>query len=65
MYELKQSSRMWYNTLVDFFQKKRFFIINVDYSVFVHNENRTIIIIYVNDLLIIELSKVDIARIKT
>ena len=53
-YNLKQSSRMWYNTFVNFFWFLDFEIIEINYSVFINYEIKIIIEVYINDLFIIE-----------
>ena len=62
LYDLKQSFRVWYNTLVIFLKKHDFLFFDVDLSVF-FNDN-VIIVIYVDDFLIIEFSRDYIQQIK-
>ena len=51
--DLKQSARMWYETLKNFLTDIGFIRIRFDHFVFIH-ENGIIIAIYVNDLLLAE-----------
>jgi len=53
LYKLKQASQEWYATLKVYFIFINYQRIEIDYSVFIH-DNNIIIIIYVNDLLILE-----------
>ncbi len=55
LYNLKQSSRVWYDTLVKFLKLLSFSSLIFDYSVFTNE--RIIINVYVNDILIIEFNK--------
>ena len=52
-YELKQSFRMWYEVIKNFLKSLNFKFINFDNSVFVNKNKKTYIIVYVNDLLIV------------
>lgn len=61
-YDLKQNSRIWYNTLFNFLVNMRFKSLNVDLSVFI--KDQIIISIYVNDLLIVDLNTQIIVEIK-
>ena len=63
MYGLKQSPRVWYNTLATFLASLDFKPLDADSFVFCRNS--TIIAIYVDDLLIAGASKPDIDRLKT
>ena len=51
LYGLKQSPRVWYNTLHDYFKSLGYQRTNADHSVFLHS-NKTIVAVYVDDLLI-------------
>ena len=62
LYDLKQSSRVWYNILVIFLKKHDFLLLDVDLSVF--SNDKIIIVIYVDDLLIIESSRDYIQQVK-
>ena len=55
LYDFKQSSRVWYNTLVMFLKKHDFLSFDVDLSVFFND--KVIMIIYVDDFLIIEFNR--------
>jgi len=63
LYELKQASREWYATLKVYLIFIDYQRIEIDYSVFIQN-NDIIIVIYVNDLLILELNIFDIQALK-
>ena len=54
LYELKQSFRMWYKVIKDFFKSLNFELINSDNSVFVSKDKKIYIVMYVNDLLIVD-----------
>ena len=62
LYDLKQSFRVWYDTLVMFLKKHDFLSLDVDLSVF--SNDKVIIVIYVDDLLIIESSRSYIQQVK-
>ena len=62
LYELKQSFRIWFNILINFLKKHEFLSLNANQSVFFND--KIIIAIYVNDLLIVELNKKFIRQIK-
>ncbi len=53
LYKLKQASQEWYATLKVYLIFINYQRIEIDHSVFIH-DNNIIIIIYVNDLLILE-----------
>ena len=53
LYELKQSFRMWYKIIRDFLKSLNFEFIDFDNSVFVSKNKKTYIIVYMNDLLIV------------
>ena len=61
-YDLKQSSRIWYNIFALFFKKHKFVFFNVDFSVF-FNE-KFIIVIYVDNIFLIEFNSKYIVVIK-
>jgi hypothetical protein len=62
LYGLKQSPRVWYHTLSKFLAESKFYPINADHSVF---SNRSIyIVVYVDDLLIINKDKIKIQELK-
>ena len=54
LYELKQSFQMWYEVIKDFFKSLNFKFINSDNSVFVSKNKKIYIVVYVNDLLIVD-----------
>jgi hypothetical protein len=58
LYSLKQSPRVWYKTLSQFLHKASFTPLDTNHLVFV--KNSTYIAIYVDDLLLIGLDKIDI-----
>ena len=63
LYELKQASRKWYATLKVYLIFIDYQRIEIDHSVFIH-DNDIIIAIYVNDLLILESNIFDIQALK-
>ena len=62
LYDLKQSPRIWYDTLINFLKSLDFTSLVFDYSVFINE--RIIINVYVNDILIVDFSKFEIQIIK-
>ena len=54
LYELKQSSRIWYKVIRDFFKSLSFEFINSDNSVFVSKNKKIYIAVYMNDFLVID-----------
>ena len=54
LYELKQSFRMWYEVIKNFLKSLNFKFINSDNSVFVSKNKKIYIVVYVNDLLIVD-----------
>ena len=65
LYELKQSFRMWYEVIWDFFKSLNFKFINSDNSVFVSKDKKIYIVVYVNDLLIVDENRNYINEIKS
>ena len=63
LYELKQTFQEWYATLKVYLIFIDYQRVEIDHSVFIHN-NDIIIAIYVNDLLILELNIFDIKALK-
>ena len=63
LYELKQASREWYSTLKIYLIFINYQRVEIDHSVFTHQKS-IIIVIYVNDLLILESSIFDIQALK-
>ena len=63
LYNFKQTFKVWFNTLKLFFKKFDFLFFNVDQNVFCNE--KTIIIIYVDDLLITNSNKQFNKNIKT
>ena len=55
LYDLKQSSRKWYDILKEWLVIQRFQHINANHSVFVSKKRKLIVIAYVDALLIIDL----------
>ena len=62
LYGLKQSLRVWYNTLIVYLKKLNFEPIAANYSIFTNDI--IIIEIYINDILLTELNKKKIQGIK-
>ncbi len=54
LYELKQSSKVWFETLIKFFFFLDYVLLNVEFNVFMKND--IMIVIYVNDLILTELN---------
>ena len=54
LYELKQLFRMWYKVIKDFLKSLNFKLINSDNNVFVSKDKKIYIVVYVNDLLIVD-----------
>ena len=52
LYGLKQSPQVWYQTLVDFLKKLGFHRLELDHGVFVSDDKKQFIAIYVDDLLL-------------
>lgn len=52
LYGLKQSPQVWYQTLVDFLKKLGFHRLELDHGVFVSEDKKQFIAIYVDDLLL-------------
>jgi len=63
LYELKQTSQEWYTTLKVYLIFIDYQRVEIDHSVFIH-DNDIIIIIYVNDLLILESNIFNIQALK-
>ena len=64
LYELKQSSRVWYDTLANFMFNIDYDRLIIDSSMFIHKFSDMIVIIYVNDMLICDFKKDDILNFK-
>ena len=63
-YNLKQSSRMWYNIFINYIKKIDLVFINVDFNVFIDLIIDIIVALYINNVLIINSFKTDIQRVK-
>ena len=64
LYELKQFLRIWYQHFSKYIKEFELILIESNESVFMNVKKNIIITLYVNDILIIDLSKIDIQRIK-
>ena len=64
LYGLKQSPRTWYETVERFLFKNRYQACTADESIFVNKEKRTIIALFVDDILITGLGKAEIEKVK-
>jgi hypothetical protein len=62
LYDLKQSSRMWFETLIKFLFFLDYVSLNVEFNVFMKND--IMIVIYVNDLIFTELDRAIIFWLK-
>ena len=65
LYELKQSFRMWYEVIKNFFKSLNFELINFDNNVFVNKNKKIYIAVYVNDFLIVDKNMNYINEIKS
>ncbi len=65
LYDLKQASRVWSIMIWSFLNKLNFHEIKSDKSLFVSEDKKMFIVIYVDDLLIIEADMSRIDKIKT
>ena len=65
LYDLKQSSRVWYEVLHFYLKKFDFNIIEFDHSIFVSKNKKYYIVVYVIDLLLFDLDIKYINHIKT
>ena len=64
LYDLKQSSRVWYGVLHSYLKKLDFNTTESDHSVFVSKDKKYYIAVYVNDLLLFDLDIKYINHIK-
>ena len=64
LYGLKQFPRIWYQHFSKYMKKLELILIESDESVFMNAKKSITIALYVNDILIIDLSKIGIQRIK-
>ena len=64
LYDLKQFSRLWFKTFVKFVAILNYKTINVDESVFINYEIKIIIAFYVNDILLVGVSRDVIVELK-
>jgi hypothetical protein len=62
LYDLKQFSRIWFETLIKFFFCFDYVSLNVEFNVFMKND--IMIVIYVNDLIFTELNLATIFKLK-
>jgi hypothetical protein len=62
LYDLKQFSRIWFETLIKFFFFFDYVFLNIEFNVFMKND--IMIVIYVNDLIFTELNFAIIFRLK-
>jgi hypothetical protein len=67
LYGLKQASRKWYEKLTSLLVREGYKQSNSDYSLFTmsHNNNFTVLLIYVDDIILSGTCLVEIQRIKT
>ena len=65
LYDLKQSFRDWYQTVSEFLISQEFERLKSNHSIFINKTTRLVILVYVDDLLIIESKKSqEIAKLK-
>ncbi len=62
LYNLKQSSRIWFETLIKFFFSLNYVSFDVEFNIFMKDD--IMIIIYVNDLIFTKLNLAAIFRFK-
>jgi hypothetical protein len=62
LYDLKQSSRIWFETLIKFLFFLDYVFLNVEFNVFMKND--IMIVIYVNDLIFTKFNLATIFRLK-
>jgi hypothetical protein len=62
LYDLKQSSKIWFKTLIKFFFFLDYVFLNVEFNVFMKND--IMIVIYVNDLIFTRFDSTIIFRLK-
>ena len=63
-YNLKQSSRVWYNIFINYKKKIDLVFIDVDFNVFIDFIIDIIVALYMNDVLITDFFKTDIQCVK-
>src|SRR5579871_6978230 len=64
LYGLKQSPRVWNKLINEFFNKYNFYYTNSDHGIYINDQSRIIIKIWVNDLIIIRKNILDIKELK-
>src|SRR5579871_6617758 len=64
LYRLKQSPQVWNKSINKFFNKYNFYYINSDHEIYINDQNRIIIEIWVDDLIIIRRNILDIKKLK-
>src|SRR5579871_5505990 len=64
LYRLKQSPQVWNKSINKFFNKYNFYYINSDHRIYINDQSRIIIGIWVDDLIIIEKNILDIKELK-
>ena len=63
LYDLKQTSKIWFKTLIEFLKFLKYHVILEDSNVY-HHESKVYVVIYVDDLLILEFNRSGIANLK-
>ena len=64
LYKLKQSLRIWYQHFSKYMKKLELILIESNESVFMNVKKNITVVLYINNVLITDLSKIDIQRIK-
>src|SRR5579871_1454385 len=64
LYRLKQSPRVWNKSINKFFNKYNFYYMNSDHEIYINDQSRIIIGIWVDDSIIIGKNILDIKKLK-
>ena len=64
LYGLKQSPRVWYDTIAAFLKELGMVPVDSDYGIFINHTTGTLIALYVDDILITGPSREDINKVK-
>src|SRR5579871_4140441 len=64
LYGFKQSPRVWNKSINEFFNKYNFYYMNSDHRIYINDQSRIIIEIWIDDLIIIRRNILDIKELK-
>ena len=64
LYKLRQSSRIWYKIIQKFLKKLNFIFIATDASIFIFENKKNYICVYVNDILFIDFDNAYLKSLK-